>query len=69
MARYSQHHLEVTNLPMAVLVMDTIGFLPITSKGIRWALTPIHLQMSWVLAVLMEESLLKMYCKHIHQAY
>ena len=43
MARYPYHHLEGPQTPMAVLAMDTIGCLPITSKDNRWALTPICL--------------------------
>ena len=55
MARYPQQHLEVPQIPMAVLAMDTIGCLPIPSKGNRWALTAICLYTSYVLAVSMKE--------------
>ena len=40
---------------MAVLAKDTIGDLPITSKGNRWALTAICLHMSYVFAILIKE--------------
>ena len=33
MARYPQKYLEVQQIPMGVLAIDTIGHLPITSKG------------------------------------
>ena len=51
MASYPQQHLEVPQTPMAVLVIDTIGHLPITSKGNRWALTAICLHTSYMFAV------------------
>ena len=35
MARSLQQHLEVPKVPIAVLAMDTIGHLPITSNGNR----------------------------------
>ena len=37
MARYPQQHLEILKLPIAVLPIDTISNLPITSEGNRWA--------------------------------
>ena len=37
MARYPNQHLEVLKISMAVLAMDTIGHIPITSKGNQWA--------------------------------
>ena len=54
MARYQQQHLEILQIPMAVLAMDTIGYLPMTSKGNRWALTAICLHTSYVFAILMK---------------
>ena len=39
---------SVQSIPMAVLAMDAIGNLPITSKGKRLALTVICLHMSYV---------------------
>ena len=41
MVRYPQQLLEILQLPM--LAVDTIGHLPIMSKGNRWALTAICL--------------------------
>ena len=38
-----------------MLAIDTVGHLPITSKGSRWALTAICLHISYVFAVLMKE--------------
>ena len=43
MAKYQQKHLEALQMPMAVLAIDTIGHLPVTSKGNGWALTAISL--------------------------
>ena len=55
MARYPQQHLEVLKIPMAVLAMDTIGCLPITSNGNRWALMAICLHTSYIFTVPMKE--------------
>ena len=38
---------------MAVVALDTIGYLPLTSKGNRWALTAICLHTSYVFAIVM----------------
>ena len=51
MTRYPQQHLEILQIPLAVLTIDTIGCLPITSKGNRWALTAIYLHVPYVLAI------------------
>ena len=56
MARYPQQHLEIPQIPMAVLAMDTIKCLLITYKGNRWALIAICLHTSYMLAVLMKET-------------
>ena len=55
MARYPQQHSEILNIPMVVLAMDTIGHLPIISKGKRWALRAICLHTCYVFAVPMKE--------------
>ena len=55
MARYPQQHLEILKILMAVVAVDTIGHLAITSKGNRWAVTAIYLHMSYVFAVPMKE--------------
>ena len=55
MAKYPQQHLQVLKILIAVLAVDTLGHLPITSKDYRWALTAICLHMSYVFAVLMKE--------------
>ena len=36
-----QKHLEIPQIPVAVLAMDTIGHLIVTSRGHKWALTAI----------------------------
>ena len=59
MARYPKQHLEVLEVPMAVLAIDTIGHLPITSNGNRWALTGICLHTPCFFAVPMKKNLLK----------
>ena len=50
MARHLQQQLEIPQIPMAVLAMDTIGHLLITSKGNGQALTAICLHTSYVFA-------------------
>ena len=55
MARYPKQHLEVPQIPIAVLAMDTIGHLPINSKGNRWTLTAICLHRSYKFTVSMKE--------------
>ena len=42
-------------MQMAVLAMDTIGHLPITSKSNRWALMAICVHSSYIFAVSMKE--------------
>ena len=54
MAKYPKQHLEIPQIPMAVLAIDTVGHLPITSKGNRWALTVICLYTSYMCAILMK---------------
>ena len=54
-SRYLQQHLEVLKLLMAVLAVDTIGHVPISSKGNRWALTAICPNTSYVFTVSMKE--------------
>ena len=65
MAKYPQQHLEVLKIPMAVLAMDTIGHLPITSKGNRQALTAICLHTSDVFIIPMKEK----FAANVVQAY
>ena len=65
MARYPQQHLEISQLQMAVLAIDMIGHLPISSKGNRWALKAICLHVSYVFVVpIMEKS-----AENVIQAY
>ena len=47
-------HLEILQIPMAVLAIDTIGHLPVTSKGHRWALTATCLHTLYMFAVPMK---------------
>ena len=54
MARNLQQHLKVPQMLMAELAMDTIGCLPITSKGNRLALMAISLYTSNVFTVVMK---------------
>ena len=55
MARYTQQHLKILQVPIAELAINTIGCLPITSNGNRWDLTEICLHTSYVFAALMKE--------------
>ena len=48
-------HLEILQIPVAVLAIDTIGHLLVTSKGKRWALTAICLHTSYVFMISMKE--------------
>ena len=41
--------------PVAVLAMDTIGHLPVTSGGQEWAFSAICMHTSYVFAVPMKE--------------
>ena len=50
---------------MAMLAIDPIGHLPITSKGNRCVLTAIGLHMSYMLTVTMKEKS----AEHVVQAY
>ena len=65
MARYPQQYFKVLQIPIAVLAMDAIGHLPVTSKGNGQALTAICLHMSYMLVVLMK----KRSAENIVQAY
>ena len=65
MAKYPQKHLEIPQIPMAVSAIDTIGHLPVTSKGNRWALTEICLNTLYVFTVPMKEIL----AENVVQAY
>ena len=49
-AKYSQH-LEIHQVLMAVLAMDTVGHLPVTSNGHQWALTVICMPTSYVCTI------------------
>ena len=55
MAKYPQQHLEILQVPMAILAMNTIGHLPVTSRGHQWALTIICMHISHVFAITMKE--------------
>ena len=70
MARYPQQHIEVPKVPMAVPAMDTIGHLPITSNGNRWALMAICLHISYVFEVPIKEKsaeyVVQAYLSNIH---
>ena len=55
MAKCPQKHLEIPEVPVAVLAMDTIGHLSVTSREYWWALTAICMHTSYVFATLMNE--------------
>ena len=46
MAKYPQQHLEIPQVPVAVLAMDTISHLPVTSTGYQGDLTAICMHTS-----------------------
>ena len=62
-------HLEIPQIPMAVLAMDTVGHLPVTSKGNRWVLTAICLHASYLFTVPNEGKSAEMLSKFIYQVY
>ena len=55
MAKYPKKHLEIPQIPMAVLAIVTIVHLPVMAKGNRWALTAIYFHTSYVFAVPLKE--------------
>ena len=55
MARYPPKHLEILQITLAVLAIDTIGHFPIMSKGNRLALTAICLHTSYMSMIPMKE--------------
>ena len=55
MAKYLKRCLEIPQVLMAVLAMDTIGHLPVISRGHWWALTAKYIHTSYVFAILMNE--------------
>ena len=55
MAKYPQKNLEIPQVQMALVAMDTILHLPVPSRGHQWALTATCMQMSYVLAIPMKE--------------
>ena len=44
-------HLDIPNLPFAGLAVDSIGMLPTTTEGHKFALAFIYLLKSYVIAV------------------
>ena len=50
-SHHPQLHLEVPKVPFACIAIDTIGKLPTTSSGNRYALTCIDLLTSYIIAV------------------
>ena len=52
---HPQLHLEIPKVPFACIAIDTIGKLPTTSSGNRYALTCIDLLTSYVIAVPMPD--------------
>ena len=56
MTNHPQQHLEILQIPMEVLAMDTVSHLPISSKCNRWGLTAICLAMFYMFAVPMKET-------------
>ena len=65
MTKYAHLHLEIPQFPMAILAMDTIGRLPVISKGHHYALTAICVHMSFIFAIPLKEKS----AQHIVHAY
>ena len=56
---HPQLHLEIPKVPFACITINTIGKLPTTSSGNRYALTCIDLLTSYIIAVLMPDKTAK----------
>ena len=52
---HPQLHLEIPKVPFACIAIDTIGKLPVTTSGNKYALMCIDLLTSYVIAVLMPD--------------
>ena len=52
---HPQLHLEIPNIPFACIAIDTIGKLPTTSSGNRYALTCIDVLTTYIIAVPMPD--------------
>ena len=52
---HPQLHLEIPKVPFACIAIDTIGKLPTTSSGNRYALTCIDLLTSYIIAIPMPD--------------
>ena len=50
-----QKHLEIPQVPVAILVIDTIGCLPVTSRGHQCTLTTLYKHISYVFAIPVKE--------------
>ena len=50
-AYYPQLHLEIPKVPFACIAIDTIGKLPTTFSGNKYALTHVDLLTSYIIAV------------------
>ena len=65
MTQYAHLYLEIPLIPMAILAMDTIGGLAVTSKGHCYALTAICLHTPVIFAISLKEKS----TQHIVYAY
>ena len=65
MTKYAHIHLEIPKMSMAILAMDNIGRLPVTSKGHHYALTAICLHMPFIFVIPLKEKS----AQHIVHAY
>ena len=66
---HPQLHLEIPKVPFMCTAIDTIGKLPTTSLGNRYALTCIDLLTSYIIAVPMPDKTAESLWKHIYQVY
>ena len=66
---HPQLHLEIPKVPFTCIAIDTIGKLPTTSLGNRYALTCIDLLTSYIIAVSMPTKQLNQLWKCICQVY
>ena len=66
---HPQLHLEIPKVPFTCIAIDTIGKLPTTSSGNRYALTCIDLLTSYVIAMPMPDKTATSVVEAICQVY
>ena len=68
-SHYPQFHLEISKVLFPCIAIDTIGKLPVTTPGNRYALTCIDLLTSYIISVPIPDKLLNPWWRLIFQVY